>query len=93
MAYLISVTENYRVNSDAEVTQIIESAKKSSDYELSKYNYSIKEVKQKGEVVDSWYKLSLTKIFQSEKEPFRVVDISYGIDELEIDTYDDSDDE
>lgn len=76
--YLLSTTETYRVDSEAESTQLINEAKKSNQYTLSKYTSTLKEQKQKGEVVDSWYKVSLTKVFNSEKEPIDDISVSYG---------------
>ena len=38
---------------------------------------SSKDKKLKGEVIDSWYKVTLTKKFTDEKEPDRSVEISY----------------
>lgn len=79
--YLINVTETYRVDTEEEVEQVLEEAKNSSQYELNKYNCVSKETKQKGEVVDTWYRLTLTKQFTAEKEPTRNVSITYGGDE------------
>lgn len=67
--YLISKTEVYRADTENEAGALIESAKKSSDYTLTKYSRDYKEKKQKGDVVDSWYKVSLTKVYDDEKEP------------------------
>ena len=75
--YLVSVTENYRVDSEPEVEQMLEQAKNDDAFILSKYTSTFKEKKQKGEVIDSWYKVSLTKTFTDEKEPDRQVDIHY----------------
>lgn len=75
--YLINVTETYRVDSESEVANIIENAKKDGSYILSKYSSVKKERKQKGEVIDEWYRLSLTKSFTDEKEPDAQVDIVY----------------
>ena len=80
MAYLITTTETYRVDSEPEVTKIIEEAKDSNKYDLVKYSSTIKETKQKGEVVDSWFRLTLTKQFCSEKEPSGSVQVSYGVE-------------
>lgn len=79
MKFLLEVTESYRVNSQTEVDQLIEQAKTSNQYTLTKYNCQQKEQKQKGEVIDSWFKVSLTKKFNTEKEPDRDVDISYNV--------------
>lgn len=67
--YLISKTEVYRADTENEAVSLIESAKQSSDYTLTKYSRDYKERKQKGDVVDSWYKVSLTKVYDDEKEP------------------------
>lgn len=69
MKYLISTTEIYRADNEAEAVQLIEDAKKDSHFILSKYSSQYKERKQKGEVVDSWYQVSLKKTFTDEKEP------------------------
>ena len=71
MKYLIEVTENYRVDSETEAAALIEEAKQNQrQYSLSKYSSVQKERKSKGEVVDSWYRVSLTKKFTDEKEPY-----------------------
>lgn len=77
MAYLITTTETYRVDSEPEVTKIIDEAKNSNKYELVKYSSTVKETKQKGEVVDSWFRLTLTKQFCSEKEPSGSTQVVY----------------
>lgn len=79
--YLISVTENYRVDDEKEVEAMLEEAKNDSTFILTKYTSTYKERKQKGEVFDSYYKLSLTKTFTDEKEPDRQTSISYNSQE------------
>lgn len=78
MKYLIETTEVYRVDSEEEAKIIIEEAKKTST--LKKYNCVSKERKQKGEIVDSWYRLSLTKAWDDEKEPCGATKVSYGVE-------------
>ena len=34
-------------------------------------------IKQKGEVIDAWHRVSLTKVFDDEKEPISSVSIEY----------------
>lgn len=75
MKYLTDVTEVYRVDSEAEADQLLETAKASSV--LNKYSCVYKEKKQKGEVIDSWYKVTLNKKFTDEKDPDRQMTISY----------------
>ena len=75
--YLISTVETYRVDNESEAAALIEEAKNSSKYTLSKYSSVYKERKQKGEVIDAWHRLSLTKVFDDEKEPIRSVSVEY----------------
>lgn len=75
--HLISVTEVYRVDNEDQAARLIEDAKNSNQYVLSKYSSVHKERKQKGEVIDEWYRLTLTKVFDDEKEPVSEVSIEY----------------
>ena len=77
MKYLITTTEVYRFSSEDEATNFIEAAKKESGYVLTKHTVEYKERKQKGEVVDFWWKVTLVKKFNDEKEPDRDIDIAY----------------
>jgi len=77
MTFLISTTETYRADSEAEAQTIIEEAKSDESYELSKYSCSRKEIKLKGEVIDDYYRVTLTKIFTSEKDPDAQITVSY----------------
>ena len=76
--YLLNVTEVYRVDREEEAIQMIQDAKDSSEYTLIKQSYTYKERKQKGEVVDSWYQVSLKKVFTDEKEPEFSTHITYS---------------
>lgn len=80
MKYLIEATEIYRVDSETEATKIIEEAQKDNKYELIKYNRVQRERKQKGEIIESWYKVTLTKKFTDEKEPEQTAKIFYSIE-------------
>ena len=75
--YLISVVENYRVDTEQEAINMIQEAKDSNQYTLLKQGYQYKERKQKGEVVDAYWKVSLTKVFDDEKEPCGNTSIEY----------------
>lgn len=75
--YLIETTETYRVDTEQEAEQLINESKASNYYELDKYVRQQKELKQKGEVVDSWFRVTLKKKFTSEKEPNFQINISY----------------
>ena len=75
--YLVSTTEVYRVADGAEAEILIAEAKADTKYELKKYNCENKVRTSKGEIEDEWVKVSLTKIFNTEKEPDRQIDIKY----------------
>lgn len=77
MRYLIKTTEVYRVANEEEAKALLEELKADHSYELSKYSSVKKERKQKGEVVDEWVQFTATRVFNSEKEPDREVDITY----------------
>jgi len=68
-SYLIKVTEQYRCDSESEAIQLVEDAKKSSQYTVIKSSNEIKTVKSKGEVVDEYHRVMITKEFTSEKDP------------------------
>lgn len=78
--YLISTVETYRVGTEEEATRAIEEAKNDHSYILGKYTSEHKERKLKGEVVDEYWKLSLTKLFNDIKEPESIVEVNYEVD-------------
>lgn len=78
MKYLTQVVETYRIDSEEEVKEAIEEAKSAKNYTLTRYTSQFKERKAKGEVIDTWYKVTLTKTFTDEKEPDANVTITYG---------------
>ena len=78
--YLVSTVETYRVDTEAEATKAIEEAKNDSSYVLGKYTSEHKERKSKGEVVDEYWKLSLTKLFNDIKEADTIVNINYEVE-------------
>ena len=75
--YLINTTEVYRVDTEEEATQLIEEAKKNDQYVLSKYSSVQKERKSGGEVIDTWFRITLTKVFDDEKEPENNIEVIY----------------
>ena len=80
MKYLVKSVETYRVESEAEAKKLIEDAKNDSAYTLSKYSSEYKCSKVKGEIDQEWYRVILTKEFNSEREPDQTVDIMYNIE-------------
>lgn len=75
--YLCQTTEIYRVDTEAEVEKAIEEAKQDGNFTLAKYVSEFKERKQKGEVIDEYYKLTLTKIFTDIKNPDMYAQVTY----------------
>ena len=60
-----------------EAIKLIDEARKDGRFVLKKHTSTYKERKQKGEVVDAWWKVSLTKGFDDEKEPCGSTTIEY----------------
>lgn len=77
--YLIKTTEEHRADTAREAEELISAAKADSRYELSKYSSVYKEKKQKGEVIDSWYIVTLVKTFDDPRDPQGEASISYQI--------------
>ena len=80
MKYLISTTETYRLGSEEEVKNFLEELKKDRTFVIKKYSSVKKELKQKGEVVDEWIRFTVTKEFNSEKEPTERFKVSYEVE-------------
>ena len=80
MKYLIQTVETYRVDKEDEAKRMIEEAKSDNHFILKKYSSEYKEKKQKGEAIDTYYKVTLTKAFTDEKEPKFRTEISYAND-------------
>lgn len=78
--YLVSTVETYRVDTEAEATKAIEEAKNDNAYVLGKYTSEHKTRKAKGEIVDEYWKLSLTKLFNDIKEADTIVEINYEVE-------------
>lgn len=77
MKYLLKTVETYRVAIEDEAKKLIEDAKKDRNFTLVKYLSEMREQKSKGEVIDSWYRVTLTKAFTDEKEPDTTVIVNY----------------
>lgn len=80
MKFLIRTVETYRVANEDEAKQVIEAAKADRHFTLSKYASEYKCKKSKGEVVEDWYRVTLTKDFTDEKEPDCTASVSYSVD-------------
>ena len=76
MEYLIRTTEIYRAANEDEAKAVIEKAKRTST--VIKYNSTYKCKKQKGEIVDEWYRVEITKEWTDEKEPDNSIKVTYS---------------
>ena len=77
--YLIKTTEEHRADSEFEAAELINAAKADTRYLLSKYSSVKKERKQKGEIVDEYYLVTLVKVFDDAKDPCGEAQIEYKI--------------
>lgn len=77
--YLLKTTEEHRADSEFEAAELINSAKADNRYVLSKYSSVKKERKQKGEVVDEYYLVTLVKVFDDAKDPCGEASVEYKI--------------
>lgn len=76
--YLLKVTETYRFESEKDVEAFIKEEKEGAfNYTVIKYNVTKRERKQKGEVIDTWYRVEIMKEFNDEREPASTVEVSY----------------
>ena len=80
MRYLIQTVETYRADTEAEAQGIIAEAKAAGEYNLTKYASEKKEVKAKGEVIDEYFKVTLTKVFTDIKEPETIASVIYEVE-------------
>lgn len=81
MKYLINTTEVYRVDTIGEVEELQEQVKTDNRFDLASFSYKYKCQKQKGEIIDEWYQVSVKKNFNDEKDPLVNVGIQYGVEE------------
>jgi hypothetical protein len=77
--YLIKTTEEHRADSELEAAELINAAKADGRYLLSKYSSVKKERKQKGEIIDEYYLVTLVKVFDDAKEPCGEASVEYKI--------------
>ena len=76
--YLIKVDETYRVDSEAEAIELINEARADHKFTLANHASTQRQTKQKGESVDEWFRVTLTKVFDEEKEPIGNTTITYN---------------
>lgn len=81
MNYLIKTVETWRVPSEDAAKRLIEESRSNRDFLLSKSSSEYKCTKKGGEIVEDWYRVTLTKEFTNEKAPDSTVSVSYSVEE------------
>ena len=71
MEYLLKVQNVYRVEMEADALKLREELRHHSNGTLTAFAYTVKYIKQKGEIVGEYYVCKATIEFNSEKEPER----------------------
>ena len=84
MKHLISCVNTYRVGTVTEALRLREQLEQSTNYELVKFSYTEKAIKEKGEVVETYQLVKVTLKFNDEKEPENNVQAWYGYPESEV---------
>ena len=77
--YLCQTQEIYRVGSEAEAAKLIDDAKKDNSFTLLKSSTEYKTVKEKGEIVEEYWKTTLVKYFTDLKKPNCTVKVNYDV--------------
>lgn len=81
MNYITQIVQSIRVPNVNEVEKLHKQLKDDKRFELKKFEYQHKEVKQKGEIIDEYELVKATMIFNAEKEPTHYVDIEITLEE------------
>lgn len=81
--YLIKTTETFRCDTEKEANDFIKEQKNNNDYEVTKSTIENRQQKAKGEVVDDWKRVTITKVFCDEKEPYGTWMPVYSAEERE----------
>jgi hypothetical protein len=75
--YLLKAVDTYRVATVADVEALHEELLQDSTFDLTAFSYKTKYIKEKGQIVEEYQVVAATKIFTDEKEPERIVSVSY----------------
>jgi hypothetical protein len=78
--YLINDVTTYRVETVEDVEALHEELLADPNFELTAFSYATKQIKAKGEVIEEYQLVKAKKVFNNEKEPESMVDVSYGQD-------------
>jgi len=64
MRVKVKVIETYNVDSETEAEALINESKTDHSFKLTGYKSKVKNIKQKGEIVDSYLIVELTKSYE-----------------------------
>ncbi len=77
--YLINSVNTYRVATEQEALELRDKLNNLPYGELNTFSYTIKEIKQRGEVVETYYVVKAKLIFNLEREPESNVKVEYNL--------------
>lgn len=80
MDYLLNCTNVYRVSTEESALRLREELTNLPYGELTQFSYTIKEVKAKGEVVDTYVVVKAKITFTPEKEPETLIYPHYDME-------------
>lgn len=81
MNYVTQIVQSIRVPNVNEVEKLHTKMRDDNRFELKKFEYTHKEIKEKGEVVEEYELVKATLLFNAEKEPTHFVDVQFNIEE------------
>ncbi len=77
--YLLNTVNTYRVATEQEALNLRDTLNELPYGELIAFSYTVKEIKQKGEVIDTYYIVKAKLVFNVEKEPESMVKVEYNL--------------
>lgn len=79
MRYLISTTDAYTVKTVEDVERLHEELKNNNNFTLVSFSYKTKYIKVKDEPPEEYQLVTAKKVFNEEKKPDRIIEISYEV--------------
>jgi hypothetical protein len=79
MCYTLKTTNVYRVPTVEDALALRKHLERTCIGELTSFSYKTKYIKAKGEIIDEYYKVALTKVFTDIKEPEVQAEVSYEV--------------
>lgn len=81
MNYVTQIIQSIRVPNVNEVEKLHAQLKNDRRFELKKFEYQHKEIKEKKEVVDEYELVKATMVFNNEKEPTQWIGVDFTFEE------------